>query len=377
MAAHKMQDGRWGEWVSLGYDDATGKRRRRRAEAKTKRQAEAKARALREQFERDEQLSDAPRTLKELLDDWLATIARQGKAANTVLAYRRASKSQLLPNIGAISVPKLRTRALQTVFNDLADRLSPTYIRMLKTIMVQSLTFAIEQGDRLDNPAQKVRIPAVTTKIGRSLSPEEARALLRHCEGHRYGLAIQFALLGLRRGEIPGLRWEDFDSANGTIQICRQMQRIGGVWTAIPPKRGSKRLLTLGPRMIASLQLLRRAQAVERAAMGWADSGYIFISSRDGTVCPASTIYEAFKAICAAAQIAPARLHDCRHTAATALLADGVDVATVAEVLGHANPTVTMQVYAHALPHRVANASSRLEDIFRQDESTTERHRHG
>jgi integrase len=378
MSAHKTKDGRWRVWLDLGSDPATGQRIRKKVEAKTKREAESRATAIRERHTRGENVVDKPRTLKELIVDWLDTIERQGKAVNTISAYRRASKCQLLPLLGALDVPQLRTRAIQTAFNDLADRLSPTYVRMLKTILVQALNFAIEQGDRTDNPAEKVRIPAVTAKPGRSLTPEEARAVIAVCEGHRYGLAVRFGLMGLRRGEIPGLRWEDFDAVAGTIMVCRQLQRIDGAWKPIPPKRGSIRLLTLGPKMIAALQLLRRAQVVEQQTMSWEDTGYIFISTQNGGPCPPSTIYDSFKAICTTAGIAPARLYDCRHTAATALLADGTDIATVAEVLGHASPLVTMQVYAHALPHRVANASQRLEDIFSKDAEEKEtRRRHG
>ena len=159
--------------------------------------------------------------------------------------------------------------------NDLADRLSPTYVCMLKTVLVQALNFAIEQGDRTDNPAEKVRIPAVTNKPGRSLTPEEARALIAACEGHRYDLAIRFGLIGLRCGEIPGLRWEGFDAAAGIMMIARQLQHIEGAWAPIPPKRGSARLLTLGPKMIAALLLHRRVQMVEQQVMGWKDSGHI------------------------------------------------------------------------------------------------------
>jgi integrase len=228
------------------------------------------------------------------------------------------------------------------------------------------------------NPAEKVRIPAVTDKPGRSLTPEETRAVIAACDGHRYGLAIRIGLIGLRRGEIPGLRWEDFDAAAGTLMVARQLQRIDGAWTPIPPKRGSERLLTLGPKMIAALQLYRRAQVVEQQIMGWEDSGYIFISIRDGGPCPPSTIYNAFRAIANIAAIEPARLHDLRHTAATKLLANGVDIATVAEVLGHANAQETMKTYAHALPHKVANASQRLEDIYTEDaDDQKTRRRHG
>jgi integrase len=364
MTAHKMPDGRWSMWLDLGSDPATGKRLRRKVEAKTKREAEMKAAAIRDRHARGENVFDKPRTLKELLNDWLATIAHQGKAANTITAYRRAAYNQIVPKLGATSIPKLRTREIQTVFNGFADRLAPTYIRLLKTVLVQALDLAIEHGDITNNPAEKIRTPIVKHKPGRSLLPGEVRAVLQHCAGHRYGLAVQLGLMGLRRGELPGLRWGDFDPTAGTLTICRQIQRIDRQWVAIEPKDDSGRLLTLGPKLIAALHLHRRAQLVEQKAMGWEDSGYIFISTKHGGICPPSTIYEAFKAIAAAAGIDTARLHDLRHTAATTLLGEGEGIATVAEVLGHASPQVTAAVYAHALPHKVAQASRRLEDLY-------------
>jgi hypothetical protein len=73
-----MNDGRWCEWLDLGSDPATGQRLRKRVEAKTKRAAEMKATALRERHDRGENVLDKARTLGELLDEWLTTIAREG-----------------------------------------------------------------------------------------------------------------------------------------------------------------------------------------------------------------------------------------------------------------------------------------------------------
>jgi hypothetical protein len=89
MPAHKMKDGRWCMWLNLGVDPTTSRRMRKRVEARTKRQAESKATALRERFDRGEDIDEKPRTLSELLDDWIATVERQGKAVNTIDAYHR------------------------------------------------------------------------------------------------------------------------------------------------------------------------------------------------------------------------------------------------------------------------------------------------
>jgi len=123
-------------------------------------------------------------------------------------------------------------------------------------------------------------------------------------------------------------------------------------------------MLSLGPKMTALLRQHRWSQAEERDAMWWESSGYIFVSTRTGGVCPPGAIYYAFKTIAKAAGIAAARLHDFRHTAATKLLSEGGDIATVAEVMGHASAAVTASIYSHALPHKVAGASRRLEDLY-------------
>ena len=364
MTAHKMNDGRWCMWLDLGSDPASGHRIRRRVEAKTKRDAEMKAKALRERFDRGENILDKPRTLGTLLDDWIATIERAGKTENTLISYRGVCANHLKPRMGATPVPKLRARDIQKVFNDLADTFASSTVRSMKTVLVSALDLAIEQGERSDNPAAKVRIPAVKNKPGRSLTPDEVRAVRAVCASRRYGLAVELALMGLRRGEISGLRWEDFDEVAGTLKIERQIQREDGKLVAIPPKDGSYRTLTLGPKMTAALRQHRWNQAEERDAMEWEHTGYIFVSTQTGGVCPPTTIYGAFKAIAKAAGIEPARLHDCRHTAATKLLSEGEDLATVAAVLGHAGPQVTAKVYSHALPHKVAGASRRLEDLY-------------
>lgn len=373
-----MKDGRWCVWLDLGIDMATGQRIRKRVEAKTKREAESKATVLRERHQRGEDIANKPRTMDMLFDDWFATFERQGHPRTTLGAYARVLDNHLRPALAAASVPKVRTRELQRIFNDLADRLAPSFVKQIKSVLALAFDFAMVQGERTDNPARAISTPRVSRTPGRSLTPDEVRAVRSALEGHRYELAIHFALMGLRRSEIPALRWEDFDAQAGTLIIRRQLERDRAARTWMPVERlkgnAKPRTLTLGPKLIAALELHRRAQAVERDVMGWPDSGYMFVSVRTGGPCPPSTIYESFKAICDKAGITPARLHDCRHTAGSMLLAGGEDIGTVAGVLGHASPQVTATVYAHALPHRVADASKRLESIYDGEET---RRRHG
>src|SRR5262245_26377881 len=106
MPAHRTQDGRWRLWLDLGSDPATGRRIRKKVEAKTKRACESKAVELRERHQQGEDITAKPRTLNELVNEWLTTIALQGKAENTILAYRSAYGNLIRPHLGAVEVPQ-------------------------------------------------------------------------------------------------------------------------------------------------------------------------------------------------------------------------------------------------------------------------------
>jgi integrase len=363
MPAHKLPDGRWAEWVDLGRD-AEGNRIRRRREGRTKREAEAKARELRERHKRGEDVTTKPRTFGELLDDWIALLRTQGKAANTITAYASGAKKHVRPAFGAVPVTKLRLRDLQRLIDALAEELAPTHLRLIKTILVQPLNLAIEQGEISVNPAEKIRLPRAKRGPARSLTDAERDRLLAAAAGQRYALALKIALLGARRGEIAGLQRRDFDLEAGTMTIRRQLQRERGKWVAKELKHGSPpRTLAIGPATVQAVQEHLARQDEECQSEGWANpEGWLFLSATTGTVCPASTIYTFFKDTCTAAKVEAARLHDCRHTAATSMLSDGEDITSVSGALGHASAAITLGIYAHAIPGKVAGATRRLDE---------------
>ena len=124
------------------------------------------------------------------------------------------------------------------------------------------------------------------------------------------------------------------------------------------------------PPRLAALRQQRDRQEFERRRLGedYADHGLVF-ASHTGTPLLARNVIRAFKELLARAGLPRSvRVHDLRHTAATALLAGGTDIATTARVLGHASPQVTATVYAHVLPRATAEAMARLEDVYARGE---------
>ncbi len=199
-------------------------------------------------------------------------------------------------------------------------------------------------------------LPAIRTGTPRPrrfepLTADEARQLLTAAQGHRLHALFELALhTGLRKGELLGLRWEDLDLAGGTASIRRTMQRTNsGGLTALPTKtKSSERRIALPTPCLRSLEQHRNRQLQEReaAGTGWKDSGYVF-TRLDGAPIEGSTLTRHFNTLLRRARLRRIRFHDLRHSTATLLLEQGVELVVIKELLGHAHIGVTATVYAH------------------------------
>ena len=156
---------------------------------------------------------------------------------------------------------------------------------------------------------------------------------------------------GLRRGEALGLKWSDVDLDAGRLVVTRQLTRVGGALVTSDTKTArSRRAVDLSAPMVESLKAHKARQAAERLALGeaWADSGFVFTSSI-GTPVDPRNCYREFRGICEAAGLGRWHPHELRHSAASLMLAQGVKIQVVSELLGHSSIRMTADVYGHVL----------------------------
>jgi integrase len=201
------------------------------------------------------------------------------------------------------------------------------------------------------NVARNVRTGTPRPRRFEPLTADEARQFLTAVRGHRLHALLELALhTGLRKGELLGLRWEDLDLDAGTAAIRRTLQRTaaGGLTTLPTKTRASERRIALPARCVHSLKLHHEQQQRERATAGttWQHDGHVFTTAQGRPVDP-TNLTRAFITLLRKAGLRRIRFHDLRHSTATLLLEQGVELVVIKELLGHAHIGVTATIYAH------------------------------
>jgi integrase len=209
------------------------------------------------------------------------------------------------------------------------------------------------------------------------LTREQARALLVALRGHPLASLYTLALAtGVRRGEALGLRWRDVDLERGVVAIRRQMQRQDGEQLFVDLKSPrSRRDLPLAPFAVAALRAHRDEQRRERQKRADRMSGDrphpiplpdLVFCRDDGRPLNEWTVGAHLRRITNGAGLPRVRFHDLRHACATYLLADGVDLRTIGDILGHSSLAVTADTYTHVLTSLREQAASSLERALGQ-----------
>ena len=358
----RASDGRWLASVTLGYD-IEGRTVRKVVSAKTRAAVVQKLRNLQRHLDDGLPAPDTALTVSQLITLWYTDVLRHQVAISASDNYRIIAQHHVVPTLGRKRVANLTVADVDRLISDKRDSgLSVSTVRRIRSVLAQALDQGVRWGSVTRNVASLSRAPRETRTEGRTLTPVQARAFLAALRGHRnealYALMLS---AGLRRGEALGLRWDDFDERAGILSVRRQLKRENGVLVTSDTKTArSRRSVNLPGEMVVALKAHRARQAAEQLALGdaWQATGYIFTTSIGTPFDPRNLLRE-FKGICVEAGLGDWHLHELRHSAASLMLAAGVKLQVVSEVLGHSSIRMTADVYGHILaPDREAAAQA-------------------
>lgn len=348
--------------VDAGPDPATGQRRQRRGTFPTQKAARAWLAQTRVEVEKGTYVAPVKVSLGDYLDQWLAgrvdvkpttrrnyqdalRPVRQTLAARPLQALTKADLDHL---VAGMLDGSLRAQGKP------GQPLSPRAVRLTLTVLGMALKAAQEEGRVTRNVATLVKRPKQSTAKRTGWEPAQVEAFLAAADQDPLGGAFRLSLHGLRRGEVCGLRWEDVDLETGDVQVRRSRVLVAGLGIVDQEDAktaASARVVWMGPGTAAAVARLRKDQAEARLAAGpgvWQESGLVVVDGMGRGVRP-DWYADAFARCAAAAGVPLISLHQARHAFGSYMIHKGVPIPVVSRLLGHADPAVTMAIYAHAL----------------------------
>lgn len=357
---YQRSDGRWIVSIDMGIVDGKRKRVERRADS----QKEA-VKLLRELQRQKDQgvVFDGTQTVKEYIEDWLENVVRITNSPGTYKSYNNRCRKHILPAIGHKRLDKLTNQDVQSIVARMVDNdnVGNQYIDRVITTLNVSLNRAVKIGLIPRNVAKHCDLPKIQKKEMKYFTMEQARKFLDVLQGNKLEALFWIAtLMGLRRGEILNLKWNDINFDTRRMFIRESKTRAGVRTLPIPDSV----VLLLKEHRVNQMKMKLRAG--ER----WQEHDLVF-TSKLGTQVSLSVLRHHFFKALDDAGLPKIRFHDLRHTAATIMLKNGASMKEVQIALGHDDFSVTSNTYAHVADEDVANMFARVAEQFRRKKDGT------
>lgn len=325
-------------------------------------------------------------TVADYLDYWLEEVTKPPLTRPKTHESYRYHAGHIKEILGAVPLQKLTQPMVQTFINRKSDRLSGKTVKEMRATLRAALNVAIDEGLIERNVAAKVKLPEYEPKEIQIFSRDQAQGFLNAIQGHRLEAAFMIeTIFGFRRGEVLGLRPEDFDWKRECFIVRRQLQRIDPpeedqkpYYDLVPTKsKAANRYLPLMEPWAGAVR--RRLELVEsyRANAGEAFlsegklSGLLFCTEA-GTHFQVRNYQREFDAVLKKAGLPKVSLHSLRHLANTVLATLGVHPRVQMAVTGSSDVGVAMRVYTKAPPEAVDQAVRSVRDFYFPEEAKPE-----
>ena len=371
---HTNKNGRetvkWYVIVDLGRDPAGKRRQKWHGSYRTRKEAEVARAKIVGELHEGSYTEPVKLTFGDwVIDRWLPTMRMQVKPS-TFESYSRNARQHVLPCIGGRQLRDIGPGQLNTLYADLLDHgrqngdggLSPKTVRYIHTIVHKALADARDAGLVASNIAERAKPPrprAMAPTELRFWKPAELRTFLDLVTEHRLVAAWHVsAMTGMRRGEVLGLRWADFDLDAARIHVRQALVSVAYELVMSTPKNHRARVIDLDAGTVDQLRQHQKRQTLGRAEWGadFNDHDLVFCKENGEPLHP-QTYSQAFERLVAGSSLPRIRLHDLRHTHATIALSAGIPPKVISEHLGHESPAFTLKQYAHVIPGMQADAA--------------------
>lgn len=361
----QRKDGRWEGRVVIAYDEK-GFPKAKSVLAKSKWECQQKLEKLKQELKAPiEKLTDDI-SFGDWMDFWFREFATPRLKESTRETYGYRIYKQIIPRLGHIPLKELKQADLQGFYASLkkegrlirteqyGEGLSDAHIRSIHAHCKEALDKAVEQGLIYVNPAKNCKLPPKRSREMQILTKEEMqRLLIQAKEEGFYEMFLLDISTGLRRGELLALKWDDVDFNMGEIRISRQVNKVEDKLVISEPKtKSSVRTIVLSAPVLKMLQQYKESVKSE----------WLFPSPinpdlpREPSACR-----KKLTQILEHANCKHVRFHDLRHTFATMAIENGIDIKTVAALLGHNTVATSINTYTHTTDEMRRAAASNID----------------
>ena len=310
----KRDDGRWEGRIVVGHKE-NGDSIFHYVSAKTQKALMEKMHRCIVEYDGAELTEDSRMTLGEWLDIWLKECAEPSVRPSTYKGYRGYAERNIKPSLGSKQISKVTAADVQTLYRKLqreggvdGGALSPTTVRRIHGVLHQALNAAVDRHLIVKNPTDDVTLPKKVTAAKTILNDKQLERFMEaiKADEHWHDFFYLEITTGLRRGELCGLMWTDFDAEKGTLTVRRTLHnKEGGGYYVGETKTGAgRRIIKLPPSTVQLLSERKRTSI----------SQWIFPNPihPEDPIMPNSG-YTRMKKLLAEAGLPDMRFHDLRH----------------------------------------------------------------
>ena len=350
------------------------------------------------------------------LGDWMVEfleVYSKPPAVRQRTYERYVSLLNHLATIADVKVQDFTPHALQRLFAEQMAEYAGETRKKVHNLVSMALDQAVLNKIIDSNPLQSVKPPKVEREEVETFTKKELAAILQAASSHRnFGIVKLAAVSGMRLSELLGLKWHcvEFDTNSINIVKVLQLSDTKGIILEDPKSKSSKRRITIPSGTMDTLKKIKPAPkldasgAIDEKDAARIDDSFVFLSSVGAPILPSvferwwgktqgSTIpawmeldakqkamfvkkrrgseewksiiaSDEYKSIVKVKQQLLKKFHALRHTHATWLLAAGIPLVDVSRRLGHAKPSITLDLYSHAMPHHADGMGDRVQEIY-------------
>lgn len=353
-------------WTYIIYlpDLETGRKTRQKwvSGFKTKQEAKNALCEARAQIKLGLYREPSNQIVAEYISDWFHTVHKSVLKPSTVRGYEVNIRKHILPSVGSYKLDQLNRMHVQKMCNDMAEKgLKSNTILYALRVLAACMNDAVLNDHIPKNPCKKINVKKAKYHAT-ILSKQQIGALLTGAKESPIYLEILLAAtLGLRRGELLGLRYSDFNFEKGTVHVQNQItearmrnqvetgdQSIWG-WSTLKTAE-SNRVLSVPKPVLDAVKARQSDQKLNRLRNGYAYHNLDLVCCDEhGDFLKPPTLYKRFKKLLERLQLPSIRFHDLRHSFATLMIEEHAPLKAVSYVLGHSNISTTADIYADVI----------------------------